>query len=113
MGEGLKRAFAAAKATRVKVSELDVQRAVWQLLARCDCTSYWLSQARETRQTVGIPDLLTFSPIRGFAFIECKSPNGKQSSEQQRFQQQCEVAGITYILAPSVEPIRDWLGAKR
>ena len=110
MGEGLKRAFAAAEATRV--SEKDVQRAAYELLVQCDCAVYWLSQARETRQTPGVPDLLAFHPLRGFAFIEVKAPNGRLSSAQREFQHLCGESDVEYVVG-GVEAVRDWLGAKR
>jgi hypothetical protein len=92
-------------------SEKDEQRAVYQLLVRCECAVYWLSQARETQQTPGVPDLIAFHALRGFAFIECKVPNGRMSSAQREFQHHCGDAGITYIVGGTAE-VRDWLGAK-
>lgn len=92
--------------------EKDVQRAIYELLVQCDCKVLWLSQARETQQTPGLPDLLAFSRLRGMAFIEVKSPNGKQRAAQREFQEWCELTGITYILADRPDPVRDWLGRK-
>lgn len=97
----------------LKVLELDVQRAVWDLLVQCDAKAYWLTQARPTKQTKGFPDLFAMHRLRGAAFIECKAPNGKLSKEQREFQEWCAVTDTRYIVAPSVEPVRDWLGAKR
>lgn len=93
--------------------EKAVQRAVYQLLVKCGCAVYWMSQARETRQTPGVPDLIAIHPLRGLAFVECKAPNGRMSRAQRLFQHLCGEANITYILADSVEPVRDWLRAKR
>jgi hypothetical protein len=101
------------RAEVLRLSELDVQRAVWDLLVQCDCKAYWLTQARPTKQTKGFPDLVAFHRLRGFAFIECKAPNGKPTREQRDFQAWCDLTGTRYILAATVEPVRDWLGAQR
>lgn len=102
-----------SSALALRELERDVQAKVYELLVKCGCSVYWMSQARETRQTPGVPDLMAFHALRGFTFIECKAPDGKQRKAQREFQELCELAGIRYILAPSVEPVRDWLGAKR
>lgn len=97
----------------LRETEKDVTRKVWRLLRECACEIYNTAQPRASMVSLGIPDLMAFSPLRGFAFIEVKAPNGKPSKEQKRFQLNCQLAGITYILADSPAPVRDWLGAKR
>jgi len=52
----------------------------------------------------GFPDISGFYNKKLF-FIEVKRYPNKQSYEQQRFQQLCNEAGITYILAYSVEDV--------
>lgn len=45
-------------------------------------------------------------------FVECKTPEGKQSPEQVQFQKDCESHGITYILARSVHDVKDMLNSE-
>ena len=96
----------------LKRSEKDEQRCVYHLLVKCGCAVYWMSQARETQQTPGVPDLMVFHPLRGFAFVEVKAEHGRLSRAQREFQHLCGEAGIEYIVG-GVEEVRDWLGAKR
>jgi hypothetical protein len=96
----------------LRESEKDIQRKVYALLVKCDCAVYWLSQPRETLQTAGVPDLMAFHALRGFAFIEVKVPNGHMSRAQREFQHHCGEAGIMYLVG-GVQEVRDWLGAKR
>jgi hypothetical protein len=93
-------------------SEKDVQRKVYKLLAQCGCAIYNMSQVRASMVSLGIPDLMCFHALRGFAFIEVKAENGRMSTAQREFQHQCSEAGITYIVG-GVQEVRDWLGAKR
>ena len=51
----------------------------------------------------GVPDLLVFTPA--LVFIECKSPTGTQSSEQKIFQEYCNTANLTYILARNLSDV--------
>lgn len=99
-------------ALTVKRSEADEQRYVYHLLVKCGAAVYWMSQPRATMQSRGVPDLLVFHPLRGFAFVEVKAENGRMSTPQREFQHLCGEAGIVYIVG-GVEKVRDWLGAKR
>lgn len=59
----------------------------------------------------GFPDI-TFFYKKRIGFIEVKSSTGKQSKEQKEFERYCVEAGVSYILAKSVEDveiyIKDW-----
>jgi hypothetical protein len=90
--------------------EKDVQRGVYRLLVQLGCGVYWMSQARATQQTAGVPDLLVFSPARGLFFVECKRPGGQQSPAQRSFQLRSEAAGVRYILGGVVE-VAEYMGA--
>ena len=52
----------------------------------------------------GFPDLTCFHKDTLY-FIEVKSPAGKQSFEQMAFEHLCAGAGITYILARTLEDV--------
>lgn len=52
----------------------------------------------------GFPDLTCFANNKLY-FIEVKSPQGVQSSEQKIFQDICNKSGISYILARSLEDV--------
>jgi hypothetical protein len=102
----------AAVSLTTRELEKDVQRTVYRLLVKCGCKVYWMSQARKTRQTRGIPDLIAFSPRKGLAFIECKAKGEKPRKDQRTFANWCNLTGVTYILADSWVPVRDWLTAR-
>lgn len=53
----------------------------------------------------GMPDILCFHKSVLY-FIECKTPQNKQTPEQEIFQKQCQAAGIDYILAHSLEEVQ-------
>lgn len=93
-------------------TEKAIQRKIYTLLISCGCYVTWNSDVRRVRTTRGATDLIAFSPLRGIAFIETKRKGGKQSPAQRAFQQACERAGGTYILADGVERVAQWLGAK-
>lgn len=52
----------------------------------------------------GFPDICGFFRNKIF-FIEVKSETGTQSPEQKNFQNLCQEAGLTYILARDVETV--------
>lgn len=57
---------------------------------------------------LGQPDILAC--VRGrFVGIECKAPKGIQSPHQKIFQQKLEEAGGVYVLARSVEDVKEVL----
>lgn len=50
----------------------------------------------------GVSDLIAFIPDRGVTFIEVKTPTGKQSAAQERFQARCKTYGVPYHIVRSV-----------
>lgn len=63
-----------------------------------DCEVYWLSQARKTGQTAGLPDLIVFGPPGApfLLFFEVKHGQGKLSPAQQQFALHCQRTGTLY-----------------
>lgn len=57
----------------------------------------------------GISDFIAMKNGR-VIFVECKAPKGTQSDQQKQFQRCCEVCGVTYILARSVEDLIPTVG---
>jgi len=51
----------------------------------------------------GVSDLVAFIPGRGVTFIEVKTPTGKQSPAQTRFEERCKDFGAEYHLVRSVD----------
>jgi len=90
--------------------ETEVQREIRRAFLRRGAAVYWLSQARRTGQTRGLPDLLVFDPHQGAVFIECKAQGGKPSREQVEFAELCRQAGVGHVLGGMAE-VRAFLGA--
>lgn len=80
------------------LSEKEVQRRINQRLRKLGVGVYWMSQARKSGQTAGVPDLICFDPIRGLFFVEVKAEGGVQSEVQKIFQSRCRTAGVPYVL---------------
>lgn len=59
---------------------------------------------------VGMADVLAFPAGRPPLWIECKARDGRQSHEQKIFQKIVEDEGHGYILARSIDDVREWLG---
>jgi hypothetical protein len=62
------------------------------------CEVYWLSQARKSGQTPGLPDLIVFGPP-GAPFLlmwETKSGHGKLSDAQRKFALHCQRTSTRY-----------------
>jgi len=62
------------------------------VFANGGCEVYWLSQARKTGQTPGLPDLIVFGPP-GAPFLlmwETKAGRGKLSESQRKFALHCQ-----------------------
>lgn len=123
MGDGLKRALAAAKATRQpRVKESGVLRACLDLLAAERIFHRrWNSGA--VRDHTGRPvrfgqkgdaDILAIEywGMRNeyeVLWVECKSSDGRQTPEQKAFQQEVEEQGHTYLLVHSSDELLEWL----
>ncbi|RKY32380.1 MAG: hypothetical protein DRP74_02595 [Candidatus Omnitrophota bacterium] len=52
----------------------------------------------------GFPDI-TFFKDNKIGFIEVKSATGRQTKEQRHFQELCQTAGLTYILARDLSDV--------
>ena len=52
----------------------------------------------------GVADLVVFWPS-GIGYVEVKTPTGRQSDNQKRFQERCESYGVPYDLVRSVEDV--------
>lgn len=76
----------------------DEQRAVWRVWIDAGCTAYWLSQARRTGQTPGVPDQIIFGPPGApfLAFWEVKSGRGKLTPAQEQFRLNCVRCGVRF-----------------
>jgi hypothetical protein len=51
----------------------------------------------------GVADLVVWLPGGRVMYLEVKTPTGKQSPAQVKFQARCDAAGIPYAVARSVE----------
>lgn len=104
---------AAAKRTHAPeqrhVTEAHVQARLVQALIDAGW-QVWRVGQRDARgtQDPGVSDLLAFR--ERLLCIEVKRPHGGRQSEAQRqFQQACERAGITYVLARSLNDLAEYL----
>ena len=89
----------AAEIERSKdVAEKDEQRAIRKMAIALGFRVYWLSQARATKQTPGMPDLWLAHQERGLAgWWETKRQiGGERSSAQADFADECAASGILY-----------------
>jgi hypothetical protein len=85
--------------------EKEIQAEVIKLYKAFGCAVYNLSQARASKQTPGLPDLVCFYEDqdkynnRSFSWWhETKTPSGKQSDAQVEFQIRCRRVSVPYVL---------------
>lgn len=79
-------------------TEKPVQKAVYDLYVDAGCAVYWLSQARRTGQTAGLPDLYVFHEERGASWWhEVKPPTGELSDAQRTFQRRCAATQTRHV----------------
>jgi hypothetical protein len=91
--------------------EKAVQRAVYALYVAHGCRVFWLSQARATGQTAGLPDLYVFHEGVGASWWhEVKPPTGALSDAQRDFQRLC-TATLTRHVTGGEEAARRMLAA--
>ncbi|HEB13621.1 MAG TPA: VRR-NUC domain-containing protein [candidate division CPR3 bacterium] len=62
---------------------------------------------KDPTQWTGLPDLLAFVPE--MIFLEVKRPKGKQSPNQEDFQELCKKAGQPYYVVHSVAEVEQFL----
>ncbi|MEO7457070.1 MAG: hypothetical protein ABIY52_12480 [Gemmatimonadaceae bacterium] len=93
-----------------RVHEKEEQRAIRKMAIAIGFRVYWLSQARETKQTPGIPDLwLSLEAIGFAAWWETKRQvGGQRSTAQEEFAQECIAARIPYGFGDRYE-FAQWL----
>lgn len=80
------------------IAELDEQREIRRTALALGFRVYWLSQARKTKQTPGLPDLWLAHDVRQLcAWWETKRQvGGARSTAQDEFARSCELAGVPY-----------------
>lgn len=63
--------------------------------------------------TVGMADILAMPRLRSghpaALWIECKAERGRQSAAQKEFEAEVMAAGHYYLLARSIDDVRDWI----
>lgn len=97
-------------------SEASIQREIVNALKAAGWRVWRIGQrdARKT-QDAGVPDLFAMRPwVMGWVmplatWIECKRADGKQSEAQKDFERRCEHAGQRYVVARSLDDIRELL----
>lgn len=89
---------AAESQRKADALEKDEQREVWKRFTVCGFRGYWLSQARETKQTPGLADLWFAHRALPIAlWWETKRQVGGRHSEAQKdFAEECIRCGIPY-----------------
>jgi len=75
----------ARMATGLAVTEKDIYEQCVSLLEQTGCAVYRLSQARASKQTPGLPDLIAFTPRHTMLLIETKRPGGRLRDAQRKF----------------------------
>jgi len=97
------------RSTRDEASGWPEYERVCSLLRQCECDVYRLAVSGRVPQTPGVPDQITFSPLRGHAYVQVKHSTARETQTQKRFHSLCDQHGIIYLLG-GVEVVRDWLG---
>ena len=77
------------------ISEAEEQRRIRRTAIEGGAKVYWLSQARKTQQTPGIPDLWIAFATFGLWF-ETKAVGGKLSAFQEQFRDECRSNGTIW-----------------
>ncbi|MFN7341536.1 MAG: hypothetical protein ACK5VI_10715 [Opitutia bacterium] len=96
--------------------EKNEQTEITKLLRLIGAKVYWLSQARHTQQTPGVPDLFAFVKVGGEIvplWIEAKRNHRKAAErpEQIVFRLLCKLAGAEHIVG-TLEDVQCWLSHK-
>lgn len=89
--------------------EKEIQNEVRKRFLAFGGVVYWLSQARRTGQTPGLPDLWVMFPRSGKAlWFEAKTPDGRLSSAQKDFREHCLASGTQHVTG-GVREAEEWL----
>jgi hypothetical protein len=85
---------------RANVLEKEEQRECVKIYRAHGCVVYSTSQARASKVSAGIPDLLVFAPRVGVFFVHeiKRSAGGVPSSAQAEFQSLCFGCGVRYVI---------------
>jgi hypothetical protein len=103
--------------------ESEIQKAILEFLS-ASAVFYWRCNLGGVRRS-GIG--LTKNPMRGFPdvagicpgsvgrlfAIEIKTPTGRLSDDQKKWEAKLKAAGVVYVIATSVEDVRRGLGLHR
>lgn len=89
--------------------ETALKRACKQILTNCGWFNHAILQGLGSYP--GIPDMLIAKGGRT-VMLELKSPQGKQSEAQKKYQQDLEAAGGEYLLIDSIDAMIKWLQAQ-
>jgi Holliday junction resolvase len=88
----------------VKVTETDIRRQIQDYLRIRGWFVFYIVQGLGAYK--GIPDLIAVKNGR-VLFIELKTPRGRQSDHQKKFQADLEAAGGEYILCRGAEDLQE------
>jgi Holliday junction resolvase len=88
---------------RVKVTETDIRRQIQDYLRIRGWFVFYILQGLGAYK--GIPDLIAVKNGR-VLFIELKTPRGRQSDYQRKFQANLEAAGGEYVLCRGVDDLQ-------
>ena len=86
--------------------EKDVQQSCRGIFERVGIKVGNHSQFRPSNVHLGTGDLYLRHPRFGGAWFESKRQDGEQSLDQERFQADCEWAGVPYIIGGKYEALR-------
>ena len=86
-----------------KLTETDIRRQVTDYLQLRQYFSFYVLQGLGAYK--GIPDLIAVKNGR-VLFIELKTPRGRQSDYQRKFQADLEAAGGEYVLCRGVDDLQ-------
>lgn len=89
---------------QIKPKERDIQKQIKEYLTWTGWFVVKIHQSLGSHK--GIADLYALKKSR-HVWIEVKAPKGRQSPDQVKFQQMVEVNGGTYVVARSVEDVKE------
>ena len=89
-----------------KITETHIKGAVKDYLAYKGIFNYPVLQGMGAYK--GVPDRIMH--YNGVVYLEIKTPEGKLSEHQLKFQQQCLEDGIEYWIIRSIEDLEERLG---
>jgi tRNA U54 and U55 pseudouridine synthase Pus10 len=92
-----------------KLKESDIRKQIQDYLRWTGWTVFYHLQGLGSFR--GMSDLQALKDGRS-VFIEVKTPRGRQSEHQKKFQEMVEAAGLEYVLARGVEDV-EHLGGRR